>query len=84
MAEERLLLGVTPHVGFESIAAGMIGAFASAVSPFAGIACSLRSNVVVLDVCNKLVAIGQISHTAAFPCACRDLVCSHSELVCAW
>lgn len=50
MAEERLLLGVTPHVGFESIAAGMIGAFASAVSPFAGIACSLRSNVVVLDV----------------------------------
>lgn len=83
MAEERLLFSVTPHVGLESIAAWMIRALASAVSPFTGIACSLGSNVVVLNVSNQLVTVCQIAHAAAFPCASGDLVGSHGEFICA-
>jgi len=83
VAEERLLLGVTSHVSLESIAAGMIGALASAVSPFTGITCSLGSNVIVLDVGNELVTVGQITDAAAFPRASGDLVGSHGEFVCA-
>jgi hypothetical protein len=83
MAEERLLLGVTSHVSLESVATGMVRALASAVSPFTGIACSLGSDMVILDVSNELVTIGQIACAAAFPCASRDLIGSHGELVCA-
>lgn len=83
MTEERLLLGVTSHVSLESVATGMIRALASAVSPFTGIACALRSNVVILNMSNELVTVGQIAHTAALPCTSGDLIGSHGKLVCA-
>jgi hypothetical protein len=81
MAEERLLLGVTSHVSLESVATRMICALASAVSPFTGIACSLGSDMVILDVGNELVTVGQIACAAAFPCASGDLIGSHGELI---
>jgi hypothetical protein len=83
MAEERLLLGVTSHMSLQSVTTGMIRALASAVSPFASVACPFRSNVVVLNMGNELVTVGQIAHAAAFPRASGDLFGSHGELVCA-
>jgi hypothetical protein len=83
MAEKGLLLGVTAHMGLECVATGMIGALARAVSPLAGIARALRSNVIILHMSNQLVAVGQVSHSTALPRTHGDLIGSHGVFVCA-
>jgi hypothetical protein len=83
MAEERLLLGVTPHMSLQSVTTGMIRALASAVSPFTSIARPFGSNVIVLNMSNELVTVGQIAHATTLPRASGDLFGSHGELVCA-
>jgi len=83
-AEKRLLLCMRAHVRLQGIPAGMHGAFTRALAPLARVFGPLGADVVVLDVLDEVVAVGQLADRTALPLARSHLVGAQGVLVVRW
>ena len=68
-AEEWLLLCMAPHMRLQRVSTRMVDALPCAVSPFASILCSLRTDMFVLHMTNQTVGVSQFSNRTAVPLA---------------